>query len=246
MTRFLGVPLLALVLGLAPAAGAREALTLAPRPGVTETVYVSAAPAPRASLILFTGGSGGYQGMGNNFLVRVAESLVARGFTVALPELPSDQPRGMSGGFRAGAEHAQDIAAVVVLLRQRAAVPVWLVGTSRGTISAAAAAARLGPGQVGGLVLTSTVWPDVMRLVALDRVAVPTLLLHNRDDGCQESPPSAAEAGLAALAKAPAKQLAWVSGGASRSGPCQALSPHGYYGVEDRAVAAIADWIAAH
>ena len=126
---------LAILLGLVslPAA-ARDAVTLAPRPGVTEIVYVSAAPAPRRSLILFTGGQGGYGRMSNNFVVRVAESFVSRGFTVAMPELPSDQPFGMSDGFRAGVDHAQDIAAIVALLRQRADVPVWLVGTSRGTI----------------------------------------------------------------------------------------------------------------
>lgn len=247
MIRLPGVSFLALVLGLAPmAAGAREAVALAPRPGVTEQVYVSAAPAPRASLILFTGAHGGYRGKANNFVVRVADALVARGFTVALPELPSDQPGGMADAFRAGADHARDIAAVVALLRQRAAVPVWLVGTSRGTISAAAVAARLGPGQVAGLVLTSTVWPDAIRLVAFDRIAVPTLVVHNRDDGCPESPPSQAEAGLAALSKAPAKQLVWVAGGTLRGAPCQALSPHGYYGIEDRAVAPIAAWITAH
>jgi len=38
---------------------ARDAFTLTPRPGVTEIVYVSTAPAPRRSLILFTGGQGG-------------------------------------------------------------------------------------------------------------------------------------------------------------------------------------------
>jgi alpha/beta superfamily hydrolase len=238
---------LAILLGLVslPAA-ARDAVTLAPRPGVTEIVYVSAAPAPRRSLILFTGGQGGYGRMSNNFVVRVAESFVSRGFTVAMPELPSDQPFGMSDGFRAGVDHAQDIAAIVALLRQRADVPVWLVGTSRGTISAASVAVRLGPRQVAGLVLTSTVWPDVLRLVLLQQIAVPTLLLHNRDDACRESPPGSTEAGLAALSHAPVRQMIMVSGGVSRSAPCEALSPHGYYGVEDRAVAPIADWILSH
>lgn len=163
-----------------------------------------------------------------------------------MPELPSDQPYGMSDAFRAGPDHVQDITAIVALLRQRADVPVWLVGTSRGTISAASVAARLGLAQVAGLVLTSTVWPDVLRLAPLDRIAVPTLLLHNRDDACRESPPGSTEAGLAALSHAPVRQVIMVSGGLSRSTPCEALSPHGYYGIEDRAVAPIVEWIMSH
>ena len=111
---------------------------------------------------------------------------------------------------------------------------MWLVGTSRGTITAASVAARLGPGQVTGLVLTSTIWPDVLRLVSLDRIAVPALLLHNRDDAYRESPFGSTETGLAALSHAPVRQIIVVASVMSRSSPCETLSPHGYYGIEDR------------
>ena len=44
----------------------------------------------------------------------------------------------MDDGFRNGAEHAQDVAAVVKDLRRRfPAAKLFLVGTSRGTVSAA-------------------------------------------------------------------------------------------------------------
>jgi pimeloyl-ACP methyl ester carboxylesterase len=152
----------------------------------------------------------------------------------------------MTDGFRASAEHATDIAAMIALLRQRAPVPVWLVGTSRGTISAASIAARLGSSRVAGLVLTSTVWADLSAVTPLDQVRVPTLVVHNRDDGCAESPFSLAANGVAALRGAPVKALIAVSGGISRSAPCQALSPHGYYGIEDQVVPPIVAWIEAH
>ena len=75
---------------------------------------------------------------------------------------------------------------------------------------------------------------------------VPTLILHNRDDSCRVSPFDGAERGFALLNAAPAKQLIAVSGGTLRSKPCEALSPHGYFGVEDAAVRPIIAWIKAH
>ena len=64
--------------------------------------------------------------------------------------------------------------------------------------------------------------------------------------GC--SPFGSAAAGLGRLSAAPTKQLVVVSGGMlkPRSDPCEALSQHGYYGIEDQVVAAIAAWIKAH
>jgi len=241
----LGCLLIALWLGAAAPAAA-EQISLSTRPGVTQVVQFTAAATPVRSVILFTGGGGGAARMGNNFLMRIADRLVAAGISVAVPELPSDTPGGMPDAFRAGPDYATDMAAVVALLHQRAAVPVWLVGTSRGTLSAANVAVRLGPQQVAGLVLTSTIWPIVTAMVPLDQVQVPTLVMHNRQDGCRESPFAGAEPGMAALRRAPVKELVVVSGGAARSGPCEALSPHGYYGIEEQIVSPMIGWIKAH
>jgi len=225
---------------------ANEQISLQTRPGVTQSVLYKPAASAVRSAILFTGGHGGATGMGQNFLMRVADNLVAQGISVAVPELPSDQRFGMSDAFRVGPDHAVDMAAVVGMLKQRAAVPVWLIGTSRGTLSAASVAARLGPVQVSGLVLTSTVWPLVNQMVTLGQIGVPTLIVHNELDGCRESPFSGAEPGLAALRSAPVEQLVVVQGGFSKSAACEALSPHGYYGIEDQVVTPVVAWIKAH
>jgi len=37
-----------------------------------------------------------------------------------------------------------------------------------------------------------------------------------------------------------------VSGGSLSGRPCEAFSPHGYYGIEDKVVLPSADWIKAH
>lgn len=239
--------LIALLPSIAGAARAEERIDLSTRSGVTQPVFFTAAETPRRSAVLFVGSNGVFNGpMRQNFLARAADRFVAGGISVAIPGAPSDHAGGMSDEFRASSEHAADIAAVIVLLRQRSPAPVWLIGTSRGTISAAAVAARLGPPRVAGLVLTSTVWSRLRDVTSLADVGVPTLVVHNRDDGCGESPFGAASEGMAALQHAPVKEFIAVSGGSSRSAPCQALSPHGYYGIEDQVVPPIIAWIQAH
>ena len=57
---------------------------------------------------------------------------------------------------------------------------------------------------------------------------------------------ASAAPGLDRLTAAPAKALIAVSGGTLRSAPCDALSPHGYYGIEGQVVPPIAAWIKAH
>lgn len=234
------IRMLALLLLLPFAARAQERIDLPARPGVTQPVYVTAAAKPVASVVLFPGGSGVVAAVRNNFLLRIVPDLVAQGFTVAVADVPSDMPGGMTPPFRAGSAHAQDIAAIVAMLKARAAVPVWLIGTSRGSISAANGGA--GPG-VAGVVLTSSVWRHGMALTAAEQIRAPVLIVHNRDDGCSESPFDEVEPFRARLTQARPVQVIAVSGGTSRSGPCQALSPHGYLGIESQVVIPIAGFI---
>jgi predicted alpha/beta-fold hydrolase len=240
------VGLLAALLLAGRTAMAEEAITLSTRPGVTQTIFVTAVPTPAATLLLFPGGSGVVSKVRNNFLVRTVPQFAARGVTVAVVDAPSDQSNGMSDAFRMSAEHAKDVTAVIAVMRQRAAAPVWLVGTSRGTISAAALGARLGPPLIAGVVLTSTVWRVAIPQISLETIRVPTLVVHNQNDGCFQSPFADAAPGLARLRAAPAKELITVSGGMSRSAPCEAQAPHGYYGIEGQVVPPIVAWIKAH
>ncbi len=117
-----------------------------------------------ASVILFTGSEGiaAVERFQNpewgrvNFLVRNRRRFVEHGFLVAVVDVPSDHTTGY-GWSRTSKTHAQDVAGVIAALRREALVPVWVVGTSMGTISAANAAARLRVGGPDGLVLTSSV-----------------------------------------------------------------------------------------
>lgn len=238
--------LIALCLGLAPPARTEERIDLSTRPGVTQPIYLTAARNPVASAILYPGGSGVVSVARNNFLIRVAGDFAAAGVTAAIADAPSDQAGSLTTGFRAGEAQATDTAAIVAFLKGRAPVPVWLIGTSRGSISAANAAARLGPPRIAGVVLTSSVWTGGMSAVALGTLRVPTLIVHNRNDSCDNSPFAQAEPALATITMAPAKQFLAVAGGSLRGNPCGAMSPHGYLGIEDQVVPPIVAWIRTH
>ena len=131
---------------------------------------------------------------------------------------------------------------MIVALRADAAVPVWLVGTSMGTVSAASAAARLGGnGGPDGLVLTSTVMrqgrerPESVGDVRLKDIRVPTLVVHHRQDTCRATLYADTPALLRDLASAPRRELLTFDGGAPpQSGPCDARAPHGYFGSRRR------------
>lgn len=241
-----------LVLGLAmigatmPAHAAEEHDLRSGRPGVSQPVFLHPAAHPAVSAVLFPGGSGAVSAVRGNFLIRAADEFAAAGITVAIADAPSDHPGGVDRAFRASEAQAIDSAAVVAFLRNRAPLPVWLIGTSNGAISAANAGVRLGPAWIAGVVLTSSVWIGGMQATDFQTLRLPTLIVHNRNDGCPFSPFDHAAPALASLRNAPAKELIAVSSSASLSGPCEAMSPHGYLGLEKQVVRRIADWIKTH
>jgi hypothetical protein len=74
-------------------------------------------------------------------------------------------------------------------------------------------------------------------------IAVPTLVVANSSDSCTASPPSDAQALLAAMASSPRKEVVLFDSSAIQSRPCEALSPHGYLGIEASVIGRIAAWI---
>jgi hypothetical protein len=247
---------LIMLIGTVPARAGEEFVELPTRPGVTQPFWVTQPSGkPVASVILFTGGNGvlgsahSHVLKGQNFLIRSRDKFAAAGFLVASVDAPSDHQVGLDA-FRSSAEHAQDIAVVIAYLRQQAPVPVWLIGTSMGTISAANVAARLRSGGADGLVLTSSIVSSNRRTgpisatVEVGDIALPTLFVHNKDDACMICPFSAVPDMMARFIHAPRKELIAVSGGSTPlSDPCEALSRHGYIGIEDEVVGDIARWI---
>lgn len=234
--------------------------TSTPTPAPTPTPTPTSAPAARGVMILFAGGHGGLQltpggaiGWGRgNFLVRTRQQFADRGMLVALVDAPSDRQREpFLTGFRQTPEHAADIRAVIAWARKQApatadgradgsAWPVWLVGTSRGTQSAAYIATALPAGEgPDGLVLTSTILDDTRMLpvpaLALEKLRMPVVVVHHALDGCRLCNIAGLPRLMAKLGSAPAT-LIEVQGGESRGDPCEAFAYHGFNGIEQDVV----------
>lgn len=217
---------------------------------------------PVASVILFAGGHGALGlksasdmkwGKGN-FLVRTRDKFAAHQLMVAVIDAPSDEQDGMNAIFRMSKAHADDINAVAAYLKKQAAVPVWVVGTSMGTFSAARGA--IGARNVDGLVLTSSItrsrpdWkiagshPNGIASMPLPEVAVPALVMSHRNDRCAFTPAADAPKLTARLTKAKKVDVVILDGGdPPQSEPCEAKSQHGFLGIEGKAVDAIAQFI---
>ena len=242
-------------------AGAQqEIVALSTRPGVTQSYFLTSIPKNLQAVALLFPGSGGLIQLRSengkprfnqgNFLVRSRSEFIKRGAVAAILDAPSDQQggRGMSDEFRLGDSHFTDMTAVIGDLEKRfPGVPLFLVGTSRGTISAAALGAKLGQ-RAAGVVLTSSMFrqapknsqepgPGLSRF-DFTTIKVPSLFVHHVSDQCQSTPYGDA----ARLSdKYP---LITVFGGASpQSGPCEAFSQHGFLGKESDTVEQIVNWM---
>ncbi len=261
MRRIAAFLLFAIALGLDHAALAEapgRVIDIPTRPGVTQRFLYLSPNAPKASVILFPGGHGGIElspsggfGWGSgNFLVRTRQLFAERGLSVVVVDAPSDrQSPPFLGGFRQTAEHVADIKAVITWLRQQKNVPVWLVGTSRGTQSAAFIATQLGVKEEGpdGLVLTSTILSDdkgrPVTKMPLESIAVPVLVVHHEQDGCRHCSYKEVPLLMKRLTGSPRTELVTVNGGEDRGDPCEARAYHGFNGRETEVVGKIADWI---
>lgn len=229
------------------------------RPGVTQRMLVLSPPEPKAAVILIPGGHGGLQispggiikwGEGN-FLVRTRQLFAEQGLLVIVVDAPSDrQSPPFLSGFRQTTEHAADIKAVIAWLREQAKVPVWLVGTSRGTQSAAYVALELSAaGGPDGLVLSSTILTDskgrAVPAMPVARLHIPVLVVQHEQDGCAHCSFSDVPALMGKLENSPRKQLLSFRGGENRGDPCEAFAYHGFNGLERDVVGQTAAWIVA-
>jgi len=261
MNKFLSTVAAAAIAGGLFAGTARaadeEILKIDSRPGVTVGIVVTQPPAPaKAAAILLIGGNGKlklWKGEGlqsNNFLARSRGLFAARGVLTVVVDVPSDRRREGMDDFRGTDEHREDIAAVVKWLRGRTKVPLWLIGTSRGTVSLSHIAGKL---PIDGVVYTSSVTkvsrrrPPTALDGAIESITVPTLLVHHEADDCVVTPASGVSSIADRLTKSPKVETRMFSGGTSSDKrACGAISAHGFLGIEDKVVGAIVDWMVAN
>jgi hypothetical protein len=185
--------------------------------------------APRASVILMPGGDGAIRagdagdihGMNGNQLVRTRHAYAARGLAVLVVDASTDLSSAV-----------QYMAAI-----KR---PVTVIGTSLGTIRAAQGIAR--GARPDALVLTSGflsaqsgVSNNVMSIIGSPASLPRTLVIHHREDSCRNTLPAGVEPFI--KWSAGRARVTWVSGGGNQGDACEAMSHHGFNGLDGQIVA---------
>ena len=241
-----------------------EFVNIAIRNNVQQKLIIIKPKSPVASVILFSGGNG-ILGLGSasgkptikndrNFLIRARRDFAKHGLMATVIDAPSDKGMGIDWRWRIGQKHAGDIRAVVSYLKKQEDIPIWLVGTSMGTISASNGAITCND-IIKGVILTSSMTrskrnkshPNGIISMELDKIRVPVQIISHKDDKCKHTPAKDAEKIKAALVNSPKVTVLYFKGGKlAESHPCDALSQHGFYGIEDQVVTAIAEFIKAN
>ena len=251
--------LFAMIVSLCPVATANAAEhveTIDTQPGVTQGLYVvTPDTTPWASAILYVGGQGnlaldahGPTDQAGNFLMRIRDRLLNAGILLVYPDTPSDKSGGYNN-FRSDSRHGEDGRAIVAWTHILSTAPIFVIGTSRGTISAAYIAAHLETDAISGVALTSSVTRTSRTLNAitsdmLGGIRVPTLVMANKGDLCGVTPPDDVPFLLNGLKNAPHKASVLLSGGLPPiAGPCEGKAAHGFYGIEDEAAKTLIDWM---
>ena len=238
----------------------QEIVTVSARPGATQTFFIASPPKnPQAIAILFSG-SGGFIRIrreeekikfdDENFLVRSRAEFIKRGVVAAIVDAPSDQQKnwGMTDEFRKSEQHFTDISSVATDLGKRfSPIPLFLVGTSRGAVSAAALGARFGP-RIAGAVLTASMFRPAGRqshepgtgLSGFDFSTIKTALLfvHHVSDQCVVTP-----YGDAARLVDQYPLVSVFGGRLQQSDPCGPQSAHGFFGREPETIEQIVNWM---
>ena len=232
-----------------------DVVNLPVREGVTENYLMTweDSATPTSAAILFPGGNGrvgmSKQGniinleAGNNFLVRSRGLFVDNNMMSVVVDTPSDNLQGVSDAFRKSNVEVNDLSKIIDDVKARfPGIKIYLIGTSRGTVSATYVGNAL-QSKLEGIVLTSTV--TLIRRGGLadfdfNSIKVPMLLVHHHDDGCPVALYGEAK-NISEKYKIPF--ITVYGGDPPISAPCEALSQHGYLGKEKETVTEIKNWI---
>lgn len=246
---------------------AADLVEIETRPGVKQRFILDVPEKPVAAVVLIEGGQGtlelgsflgvpaiGNPSYANGFLARSRGLPAKRGVAAVLIDKPSDRDK-LQYPFRTSEEHAKDIRAVVEHVKNKLNVPVWLVGMSAGGLSVGNYATR-DTGLIDGLVFASAVTfipkglllSDTLTNGILDmdfrKFSLPVLVLAHKGDDCNQSPPGNSAPIAARFPASRKTEVVFFEGGSPpKSDACLALSPHGFWGIEDKVFDALIAFI---
>lgn len=215
-------------------------------------VYEMTRPDAVATLIILPGGHAGTgktadgKPTSGNFLVRIKDYLYQQKFNLLIVFRASDMDT-MEYNFRVSSTHVKELENVVNYAADKFKKPVWLVGTSRGTVSGTATAIALGDKKVQGLVLTASITNSKQGAIStqdIEDLKIPVLVVHHEQDACRYCDPDQAKKIPSYLKSAPYKKALIVNGGSEPRGDvCEAYHWHGFINSEEATGKLIADWI---
>jgi hypothetical protein len=221
--------------------------------------------APKAVLISYPGGKGTIElrsSFGSpsinkykaNFIVRTRNLFVKNGYILILPDVPSDHKK-LKYKYRLSDDQIIDTTTLVDHFQDKYKLPVWIMGTSASSLTAAYAGSKLTK-KVAGIVLTASVtrikeswhvyddFPQGTASANLEDITVPVIISSNREDACNLSPSEDSELIRKRLVNSPRVEVKYYSGGdVPQSKDCDALSRHGFLGLENEVVSDIISFI---
>jgi hypothetical protein len=215
-------------------------------------------PEARASVVLLAGGNGllGLDPTGTiidstgNFLIRSANLFLEHGLNVMMADTTPAHPDGIDLTFRLSPAHAAEIQGFINAAINRWGKPVWVVGTSNGSVSAVTAAG-IQPALSGlaGVVLTSTVTNlsnasnQMTFNLYVSRIMGRSFVVWHQNDHCSVSTPAGSQALFTSIPSNTKGFDAFEGGYSVATDPCGAFSEHGYAGIEGEVVQGIAHFI---
>jgi hypothetical protein len=221
----------------------------------------------KGSVILLAGGNGRLDitpggeitKLAGNQLVRTRGKYRAKGYYTLVPDLAPDMKVGaddVASGYRVSLRYAKDIGAMVKYLRAHGAEPVVVIGTSRGSGGAANAVAKMINARRPDAVIYTSAFlkldcSEIINLWCLtndqpELLDLPTLVMWHVDDDCVVTPPSAVPPFKTWWESGTDLRLArksFTGGAPPESGPCEAKSPHGFWGLDQQVVDTATAWI---
>lgn len=233
------------------------------RQGVTISFFYEKPEDAKAVVVLFQGGGGtpGVIGDETNGWVKNDRAFLAGGaprfaknkIVAVVVDPPSDRS-DLNSDFRNSTEHNADIEKLVEFLRSdNPGLPVWLIGTSNGSLSAAGASISMASNPPAGIVLTSTVTSEhkwaIGRKYAhpvyradLSKVKVPVLIVHHALDRCSHSLFEPISDLVKAFPNSIKVELIKIEGGQDNNDPCNG-GYHQFLGIEQDVTDQISNWI---
>jgi hypothetical protein len=175
--------------------------------------------------------------LSGNFLIRSRRHLVDEDIATLIVDCRTDLGDECPDAYQASSEREADVYRLVkeVLRRFPSIQDIWLIGTSRGTVSSGFMAHH-GKDHYAGAIHTATISehfkkgaPDQMRNLDYSSIKIPQAFIHHKKDPCYLTTYSAIER----IAKKFSVPLITVSGEKNLSGPeCHGFTQHGFRGRE--------------